>query len=182
MAVKAKFGQAIFMGILTAFLYYDIGGKYDLVGVTNYSGCNFFLLVGQLMNWLFGSVLTFQLERDVFLREQANKLYSPTAYFAAKNSIETFVAILSPLIQCLVLYWFIGYQNSAGADWTYFFEVYLAMEFVAQCGMGIGLFISCIAPNMVTATSIAPAFTMPIVLFGGFIANTETIPSWLGWI
>ena len=59
MAVKAKFGQAIFMGILTAFLYYDIGGKYDLVGVTNYSGCNFFLLVGQLMNWLFGSVLTF---------------------------------------------------------------------------------------------------------------------------
>lgn len=53
---------------------------------------------------------------------------------------------------------------------------------VAQTGMGIGLFISALAPNMVTATSIAPAFTMPMVLFGGFIANNNSIPAYLGWL
>ena len=53
--------------------------------IGNMAGCNFFLLVSLLLNWLFGSVLTFQLERDVFLREQANKMYTPLVYFIAKN-------------------------------------------------------------------------------------------------
>ena len=37
--------------------------------IQNQAGCTFFVLVSLLMNWLFGSILTFQLERDVFLRE-----------------------------------------------------------------------------------------------------------------
>jgi len=35
---------------------------------------------------------------------------------------------------------------------------------------------------MATANSIAPAINMPFILFGGFIANTDSIPSWLSWI
>lgn len=50
-------------------LYWHIGEDYSLSGVTNIAGCNFFMLVGTFMNWLFGSILTFQLERAVFLRE-----------------------------------------------------------------------------------------------------------------
>lgn len=97
-AVSAKFGIAVFFGLLCDMIYWQIGGDYSKKGVSNYAGCNFFLLVGQLMNWMFGSILTFQLERDVFLREQASKLYSPTAYFAAKNSIETLVGLLTPMV------------------------------------------------------------------------------------
>jgi len=48
--------------------------------------------------------------------------------------------------------------------------------------MGIGLLISSGAPNVTTATTIAPLFTMPIILFGGFISNTDSLPVWLGWI
>ena len=56
-------------GLLMLMLYFDIGGDDTLVGVQNVAGCNFFLLVNLLMSWLFGSVLTFQLERECFLRE-----------------------------------------------------------------------------------------------------------------
>ena len=80
------------------FLYWDIGSSYTYTNVFNEAGCNFFILVGQFMNWLFGSVLTFQLERAVFLREQANNMYSPYTYFMAKNIIETPVAVLSPML------------------------------------------------------------------------------------
>jgi len=180
--VFAKIGQAVFFGILCSCLYWDVGGKYDKKGITNIAGCNFFLLTGQLFNWLFGSLLTFQLEREIFLREQANNLYSPVAYFAAKNAIETVVGIFTPLLQLAITYWSVGYNNATGADFASFFEVYLAMLFVAQTAMGIGLLVSAISPNMVTANSIAPAFTMPMVLFGGFIANNESIPSFLAWI
>ena len=172
----------MFFGILANFLYWDIGGKYDTVNLTNMAGCNFFVLTGQLFNNLFGALLTFQLERDVFLREQANKLYSPLAYFAAKNSVETLVGFITPLIQFLILYWGIGYQHATGSTPGTFFAVYLAAALVGQTAMGIGLLISSIAPNMPTATSIAPAFTMPIVLFGGFITNNDSIGPWLSWM
>ena len=155
-------------------LYWQIGHDYSLQGVQNVAGANFFTLVGQFMNWLFGSVLTFQLERDVFLREQANNLYSPGAYFLAKNMIETPVALLTPMVQLLVMYW--------GLDYVNFFQVYLVMAILCQCAMGIGLTISSIAPNVTTATTIAPAFTMPAILFGGLFANTDTMPKWLSWL
>jgi len=61
------------------------------------SGAIFFIIVGQLMGFYFGSILTFQIERPVFLREQANNLYSPLPYFIAKNAVEVPVAIITPL-------------------------------------------------------------------------------------
>ena len=126
------------------------------------------------MNWLFGSILTFQLERDVILREQANNLYNPLAYFLAKNFVETPLAIVAPMLTLLVIYW--------GVDYINFFQIYLIMFLIAQAAIGMGLMISALAPNVNSATSIAPLFTMPMILFGGFIANTDTIPAWLGWV
>ena len=164
-AAAAKIGQAVFIGLLTLALYWQVGGNYTLKGIQNVAGLNFFVLVGQFMNWLFGSVLTFQLERENFLREQANRLYSPYAYFAAKNMVETPICLIAPLVQLLIMYWGVGY--------THFLLVYITMAVVAQTAFGIGLLISSMAPNVTVATSIAPVFTMPMILFGGFIANNN---------
>jgi len=65
----AKMGQGVFNGLLILMLYWDIGGKYTLKGLGNISGCNFFIVVGIFFSWLFGSILTFQLERENFMRE-----------------------------------------------------------------------------------------------------------------
>jgi len=56
------------------------------------------------------------------------------------------------------------------------------MLLIVQTSMGIGLVISSLAPDMTSATAIAPLFTMPMILFGGFIANAASTPNWLGWI
>lgn len=61
------------------------------------------------MDNIIGSILTFQLEREIFLREQANKLYYPSAYFIAKSMIETTVGAISPMITLTVIYWGIPY-------------------------------------------------------------------------
>ena len=155
-------------------LYWKIGGIYTLTGITNQAGCNFFMLVGTFMNWLFGSILTFQLEREVFLREQANKMYYPSAYFLSKNLVEMPATLIAPMAQMLVMYWAIDYDN--------FFTMYIILVMTANTSMGIGLLISAMTPNVNSATAIAPLFTMPMILFGGFIANTDSIPAWLGWV
>ena len=66
-----KIANSIFFGLLMLSLYYNVGGL-NKVDIENMLGAMFFLLVGCLMNYLFGSIMVFQLERPVFLREQAN--------------------------------------------------------------------------------------------------------------
>ena len=100
----AKIGQSIFVGLLILSIYLNIGTDYSQSGIGNVAGCNFFILVGLFMNWMFGSILTFQLERDVFLREQANKMYSPVPYFMAKNAVETPAVLLGPMLTLLALW------------------------------------------------------------------------------
>lgn len=155
-------------------LFQGIGDPYNNTDLQNMNGCNFFLIVGTLMGWYFGSILAFQLERDVFLREQANQLYSPYCYFLAKNLIEFPFACLTPLLEMLVMYWGVGY--------THFFEMYLVLIVVAQTSVGAGLFISALAPNVTAATSIAPALTMPWILYGGLFANSGLLPAWESWL
>ena len=82
--------------------------------------------------------------------------------------------VIAPLLQLIVIYWGVGY--------IHFFKVYLVMFLIANTSLGIGLLISAMSPNMPTATTIAPAFTMPFILFGGMFANTDSMPGWLGWL
>ena len=56
------------------------------------------------------------------------------------------------------------------------------MVIVAFTAQAIGLFISSLSPNVTSATAIAPAFTMPIVLFGGFITNNEAVGAYISWM
>jgi ABC-type multidrug transport system permease subunit len=65
------------------------------------------------MQNLMGTILVFQQERPVFLREQANKMYSVTAYYLAKILIETPILALTPMIFALIVYFGIGLTITA---------------------------------------------------------------------
>ena len=56
------------------------------------------------------------------------------------------------------------------------------MVIVAFTAQAIGLFISSLSPNVTSATAIAPVFTMPIILFGGFITNNEAVGAYISWM
>lgn len=101
-------------------------------------------------------------------------MYYPSAYFLAKNLVELPATFLAPMAQLLVMYW--------GIQYTDFFTLYLILVIMANTSVGIGLLISSLCPDVTSSTSIAPLFTMPMILFGGFIANNESVPAWLNWI
>ena len=101
------------------------------------------------MNWMTSSAQTFQREKQVFLREQANKMYSPLVYFISKNLVEMPGTFIGPMLTLLIIYW--------GIDYVSFFKVYLTMFLVAQIGFGLGLTISSLAqpgPNSGTALTL----------------------------
>jgi hypothetical protein len=64
---KVKFGQTMVMVILIDILYYDIGTGDS--SVQNRNGLLFFICINQLMLGVQSVVLTFPMERALFLRE-----------------------------------------------------------------------------------------------------------------
>ena len=146
--VKVKFAQTIFMGVLVLILYSNIGG-YNKIDLQNMAGCIFFVLVSTLMNNYFGTILTFQLERPVFLRETANKMYNVLPYFITKNMIELPVTLITPLVLLLIIFW--GIKFTPGAQ--HFGMMYLTMLLLAQVAVGLGLSISASFDNITSATS-----------------------------
>ena len=77
----------------------------------------------------------------------------------------------------LIIYWSNGFEHSAKD----FGKIYLVLVLLAQNAIGMGLIISAAATNITVATSIAPLMTMPNILFGGMLANSGTLPSYISW-
>jgi ABC-2 type transporter len=65
------------------------------------------------MQNMMGTILTFQEERPVFLREQANKMYTVAAYYIAKVAVETPILSLTPMIFAVIVYFKIGLTITA---------------------------------------------------------------------
>jgi hypothetical protein len=107
--MRAKLGNAIFSGLLIIMIYWKCAEP-TLTGIVNFTGAIFFWLVGLLMSNMFNTILVFQNERDVFLRENANQMYSLPAYYLSKNFIELPTSILLPAIQLCMIYWAVGFR------------------------------------------------------------------------
>lgn len=127
-AGRAKIFNSIFSGVLILAIYWQCAGP-TITDITNFTGAIFFWLVGILMSSMFNTILVFQAERDVFLRENANQMYSLTAYYLSKNVIELPTTILIPGIQLAAIYWAIGFRSDNVIP--EFFQVWLIGFLVA---------------------------------------------------
>ena len=124
-----------------------------------------------------GTILTFQAERPVFLREQANKMYNVSSYYLAKIIVETPVLALTPMIFSVIVYFGIGLTITA----KQFFLFYTTILLLTQCAASWGYFVSSIFEKEESATALAPIIIMPLILFGGQFANSKNIQAWISW-
>ena len=83
-----------------------------------------------------------------------------------------------PILFSLIIYWGIGFRNTAAA---YF--VHLACILVLVfLGNSLGVMLSSMFSDVRTAFSIAPVIMMPLMLFSGFMSNVDSIVKWLSWL
>ena len=73
-------------------------------------GALFFQAINMFMGNMFNAILVFQAERPVFLREQANKMYSVFPYFMAKTIMDTPILILTPFLATVIPYFGLGLE------------------------------------------------------------------------
>ena len=58
---------------------------------------------------------------------------------------------------------------------------YLVQASTAWTASSVGYFLSSLFENETTATGLSPVVIMPMMLFGGLLANNVAMPAWLSW-
>ena len=198
MQSRAKIGNTVFFGIIIALIFNNVGFHNDgsigdrvdtsapiYVQTQQYFymaiqqlGAFFFISINMFMANFFNSILVLQAERPVFLRENANKMYSEVAYFFAKQVTELPILCITPILATVIIY----FSLDLAMDVEQFFRFMLLIWLVGLTASSYGFAISAMFTDPQIAANISPFFAMPLVLFGGFLANNNNTPAWLNWI
>jgi len=112
------------MSILVILVFWNMGSDTD--GINGKAGFAFFIGINQVMTALFSVLLTFLMERPVFLREYASKMYGIWPYFVSKSVIETPFQALMPFLFGLFTYFAVGL--TADADKFFIFVAILILD------------------------------------------------------
>lgn len=179
MLIKLRVIQTIFMGIYAGGLYCKFSGDYtNTVNWQALIGYFFFLSINMMMLALAPVQLVFPSERGVFLKEEGAKLYTVTSYFLSRNIIEVPYSIVFPLLQALIMYWFVGLSSTAAQ----FFTFYLICYLISFAGMSLGLLLGSVVTDEKSVAAVTPMVLLPFFLFSGLFKNAGNLPNWIGWI
>lgn len=104
---RAKFGQNVGNALISGFIFWKLSQADNVTALFNKAGSLFFIAMSQFMMNLSGVMVTFPLEREVFLKEEGSRLYSCAAYFVSKSLLDAPFVLLFPLLFLAIIYWMI---------------------------------------------------------------------------
>lgn len=144
-------------------------------GVQNVQGSLFFITMNIAFNAIQNVILIFPDERPVFLREVNNNMYKASPYFWAKVISELPFSIMTPVIFGCIVYFAIGYRDSAEA-----FIIFLCtLVLIYNASSGYSLIISASFSDKQLAVTLTPVLIIPFMLFAGFFVSSDNIPVFL---
>jgi len=175
---RARLMQSIVLGIFAGLIYLNAGRENNQKSIQNINGAIFFVLINQSISGIFGVMQTFPLELPMFQREHKAQMYSPSAFFLARSISDIPFQLLLPTIFVSIVYYFIGLNPPADR----FFGFLGTILLTANAAFSLGYAISAVAPTVGVALAIAPLIMMPLLIFGGFFVNTDSIPKYFIWL
>lgn len=176
MSTRIRVIQTIVMIVLCILVFYDMGE--DDEGVAGKGGFAFFISINQVMTSLFSVLLLFLIERPVFLREYAGKLYGVFSYFTSKSVIEVPFQVIFPFVTAVCVYFAVGFTADAGR--FFLFALILILDVLVATSMGF--FVGCAVQNASAATALVTVVMLPFILFAGYFVNLGDVYVWLRWL
>jgi len=132
------------------------------------------------------TVIVFQSEKPVFVRERAGNMYDIWVYATTKMIAEIPIMLFVPLMLLIFVYPAIGFQDS----FKEFMSFYLILALMVQAATAMGYFLSSVFNSETAAVAFAPIMNLPLSLLGGYMINLKSIKGdypqvileWLQWI
>jgi len=164
------------MGLVFAFIFFGIGDKDDEEG--GLQG-HFGAICNLMISTMFGNaqplLLTFAMERPIFLREHATNMYGTVPYFLAKTIVEMPLTFLTSLETFLIAYWVVGLSGN-------FFYLVLVGWALGLAAASTALMIGCSVEHAQSAQELSPLVFVPQILFSGIFIPISLIPEGLQWL
>lgn len=127
---------------------------------------------------MFGSsssaLLTFPVERPLFLREYSNGTYGALTYFISKIFVQSPMDLLKSIYTVCIIYWLMGLDGNLILH-------ALALFLLGQIASSIALVLGSVTGDVQQANQFSPLVFVPQLLFSGFFIRLELIPQWLRW-
>ncbi|EAR86486.1 ABC transporter family protein (macronuclear) [Tetrahymena thermophila SB210] len=178
---KARVIQSIVLGLFLGAVFWQIPGPTEnptIRDINDKNGILLFFSITIYMMQLQFCILTFPIQRPVFLREENAKLYTTAPYFIGQYLVDMVPAIIFPIITSLVAYWMIG-LNDDNAGKVFFFI--LVAILASLSGQAFGYLTGSLINNPNVAVSLAPVLIKPFMLFAGLVKNGSDYASWISW-
>ena len=164
------------VGAASAIIFNNV--PQDLAGLQNRAGFIFFTLTF----FAFASLTSIDLfiaERAVFTRELRGSYYRVGTYFFAKATLDgLLLRILPACLYALICYWSIGLRGGASHVMVFFATLAL---FNLAAG-SLSMVIAVVSPTAGFAGLTTIVMLLIFLLFGGFLANAESLPPAIGWL
>lgn len=176
--IRTKTAQTIGLGLILGLTFLDIPGRSDYAQTQDRTGSLFISAVAQVMLPLLGILSVFSSERIVCQREVRAGYYGINSYYLVRLLIEIPLQIICSSVMTFILYWLIGYQNSAEK----FLIFLLYINICAIVGLSIGTCFSSLFKDTSIVLQIAPFSIIPLMLFSGLLVNQDYIPWYFSWI
>lgn len=183
-----------FLAMIYGGVYWGVGDVMDDIGqyqaqlsgegdppewltrkLTGYYGAMVVLCISTMMGSAQTQLLTFPLQRSIFLREYSANMYSVPAYFISKMVVELPVAFLNALGQMLAAYWMMGLRGS-------FLLATCVLWLLGTASASTALMVSSAFSDPRGAAQALVLVQVPQMLFSGLFLSVSLIPSGLRWL
>ncbi|KAM0047305.1 putative ABC-type maltose transporter [Helianthus debilis subsp. tardiflorus] len=165
--------QALVVGLVLGTIYIDIG--FDKTGVEKRFGLFAFTLTF-LLSSTTETLPIFINERPILLRETSGGVYRLSSYLIA-NTLVFFPYLLAiAIIYSVSVYFLVGLCQT----WQAFGYFVLVIWVIVLMANSFILFLSSVAPNYITGTSLVTILLAGFFLFSGYFISKESMPKyWL---
>eukprot|EP00927_Polykrikos_kofoidii_P075047 TRINITY_DN7110_c0_g2_i1.p1 TRINITY_DN7110_c0_g2~~TRINITY_DN7110_c0_g2_i1.p1 ORF type:complete len:673 (-),score=101.19 TRINITY_DN7110_c0_g2_i1:30-2048(-) len=121
------------------------------------------------------TILSFPLERPVFLREFSSNMYGTVAYFVTKMLVEVPLGAFQALLALLISHRMMSLQGE-------FLEMWLTVCLLNTCSVSFALLIGSIVRFPRESGAIGPLIVAPQMLMSGTFIPVRAIPAYLRWM
>ncbi|KAE9548295.1 hypothetical protein FO519_008493 [Halicephalobus sp. NKZ332] len=170
--LQVRIFQTIVIALIMGFVYFNT--EINQRTVMSINGSLFQVVVSVNFMFQFTAVHMFCEELPTFLREHQANLYRVLPYFLAINFAEAIQYTIYPAIFACITYWLSGYVSDVGA----FLYFTLICILVTKTAISISYIMSCVFGVVSVAISVLPILVVPVMAFGGFFININSLPGY----
>jgi ABC-type multidrug transport system ATPase subunit len=179
MLTLVKISQMIVLGFFYCSIYFQLSSDpSDTVATFNKNGALFFLTTFHFIPSMMSFIVTFPLQRAVFLKEYSGRFYEVLPYYLSKILVEIPFALVFPIIFTCIIYYIVGFNP----EFVRLVKQNVVAVILVFCSQMLGVLIGCSFDSIDVALNITPLIFMPLMLFGGFFVNSDSIPKWMTWL